>query len=46
MHPSADPSSSFIQLEFGQLCRKGYPPEDIKKSDQGNDACSLSTRQS
>ena|GEM_PF-5393030 len=46
MHPSADPSSSFIQLEFEHLCRKAYPPENIKRLDQGNDACSPSKRQS
>lgn len=46
MHPSADPSSSFIQPEFEQLCRRGYPPENIKKLDQGNDACSLPKMQS
>jgi hypothetical protein len=46
MHPSADPSSSFIQPEFEQLCRKGYPPENINKIDQGNDACSLPKMQS
>ena len=31
-----------LQPQLEQLCMMGYPPENIKKLDQGNDACSLS----
>jgi hypothetical protein len=34
-----------LQPQLEQLCMMGYPPENIKKLDQGNDACSLSKQQ-
>jgi hypothetical protein len=36
---------ALVQFELEQLCMMGYPPENIKKLDQGKDACSLSKRQ-